>query len=510
MIYVILGQTASGKTDLAIKIARELNMPLIGADAFQVYKELNIGSAKPSKEELNGIDYHLIDDVSVKDPINVKTYQEKVRALFDHYLSSNQDVILSGGTFLYVKAALFPYEFTSEEEKEDDGLESLSDEELLSKLKSLDSDTYDVIDHKNIRRVIRAIRIAQSGTKKSEIIRSSKPIYPCKFFSIEIDKDNGNEKIDKRVDEMFSLGLIDEVKDLLSEYDSDITPFQAIGYKEIIAGLKDNQSVDQMKEQVKIDTRQYAKRQRTFLRHQFPDIHFLSKDDIYEYIKYDFMRRKRNKISLVPSTLTNIEKAHVVLVGLGGVGSIIASGLVRLGVNYITLIDKDVVDVSNMNRQLLYVREDIGSKKAEVCKKHLLDLDPYSHIDAICDFYKDEYIPTDSDFIFDCIDDVPSKAKLIAFARKNNIHVISATGSGLRKDATKFKIGKLSMTGEPLAHALKLELRKLNISDFENIDVCYSSETPIKRITKEIGSNFVSPNGEGLALLSAFINYFSV
>ena len=112
MIYVILGQTASGKTNLACKLARKFNIPLINADAFQVYDKLDIGSAKPSKEELDGIEYHMISNISLETNYNVKLYQQEVRKLLDGYLLENRDVILSGGSFLYVKAALFNYVFT--------------------------------------------------------------------------------------------------------------------------------------------------------------------------------------------------------------------------------------------------------------------------------------------------------------------------------------------------------------------------------------------------------------
>ncbi len=115
MIYVILGTTASGKTDLALKLARKFNMPLIGCDAFQIYKELIKGSAAPSEEELSGVKHHLISDHTIQKPINIAEYQKECRKILDEYINNGQDVIMCGGSFLYVKAALFSYEFPEEE-----------------------------------------------------------------------------------------------------------------------------------------------------------------------------------------------------------------------------------------------------------------------------------------------------------------------------------------------------------------------------------------------------------
>jgi tRNA dimethylallyltransferase len=510
MIYVILGQTASGKTGLALKLAKELHLPLIGADAFQVYQELNIGSAKPKKEELSGIENYLIDDRSVKNPINVKEYQKEVRSLLDSFQKEGKDVILSGGTFLYVKAALYPFEFTEEEEKDDDNLDSLSKEELSSLLEKEDPQTYQVIDRNNLRRMVRAIRIARSGKKKSEIVKENKKIlYPAEFFSIEVDREEGNKRIDQRVEQMFKDGLLKEAEELKASFDLSYSSFQAIGYKEIFQGLKEHQSEEEIKEQIKIDTRQYAKRQRTFLRHQFPEIHFMKSEEIEKAVLFEAARRRRNQISLSPETLSQIERASVTLVGVGGVGSIVADGLIRLGVRNLTLIDKDTVDPSNMNRQLLYVAADCQKEKAEAAKEHLLEINPLAHITSLVTFYSDELLDEGTDFVFDCIDDVKAKAKMIIYCRNKGIKMISATGSGLRKDATKFRIGSLKDTGEPLAKALKKELESLGLTDFEKVNIAYSYEQPAKREDKEIGSNFLAPNGEGLALLSFFVSSFS-
>jgi tRNA dimethylallyltransferase len=293
VIYVILGQTASGKTKLASDLARRFHLPLIGADAYQVYQELNIGTAKPNKEELEGLEYFLIDDRSVASPLNVMTYQKECRAVLDQYQKEKRDVILSGGTLLYVRAALYPYEFASEEERPEitGYVNSLTPEEALKLLEEKDRETFEKVDRNNPRRVSRALVLALEGKKASEKAKEqAEPLYPCKIYAIEIDKDEGNKKIDLRVDEMFEEGLIGEVKSLLGRFDPSLSSLQAIGYKEIIEGLRSGQSEEEMKEKIKLDTRRYAKRQRTFLRHQFPSIRFLSKEEIREEIESDMKK----------------------------------------------------------------------------------------------------------------------------------------------------------------------------------------------------------------------------
>ncbi len=505
MIYVILGQTASGKTGLVSKLARELNLPVINADAFQIYDKLDIGSAKPTKQEMEGIDFNLVGTCSILNDYSVKEYQLQARELIDKYILQGKDIILSGGTFLYVKAALFNYEFNKEEI--DPTLEELDNDTLFKMLEELDYQTSLIIDKNNKRRLVRAVNMAKNGVKKSDKHLDNTPIYPCKFFNIEISNEQINDSINKRVEIMFENGLVNEVRQLLKEYPTSLHAFKGIGYKQVIEDLQENKTEKEMIEDVSLATRQYAKRQRTFLRHQFPNIINLSKDKIYDYVYYDVNRRLRNKASIKPICLNNIEKQNVLVVGVGGVGSITCSSLVRLGVNKITIVDKDVVDVSNLNRQILYTRKDIGLKKVEACKNKLLELDEHLNITTICDFYNDNLVNEDITFVIDCIDDTSAKANLALYCLNHNIPFISATGSGLRLDSTKYCIGTLFDTGEPLAKAYKKALAKKGFTDFKKIKVAYSKEVPQKRITSYVGSNVACPNGEGLAIISYFIDF---
>jgi tRNA dimethylallyltransferase len=432
---------------------------------------------------LCGIDCHLIGNVSINDSYSVKTYQAECRKLLDKYQAEGKDVIISGGTFLYIKAALYPYDFKEKETVSESKFDGICNEDLFTMLQREDPETAKIIDKDNRRRLVRALQICSSGTKKSDIVSESKKlIYPAKFFNIDISTEDVNASIDARVDRMFDSGLVEEVKELMSKYDASLQAFQAIGYKEIISGIRNNLDLPSIISQIKTDTRQYAKRQRTFLRHQFDNIHSMKADDIFAAISYDFARRARNKLSIASSSLARIENSKAMVIGLGGVGSIVADGLIRLGVTNLVLVDKDVVDASNLNRQILYISSDVGKDKATQAVAHLLDIDPLASIKAFVSEYKDEMIEKDFDIIFDCIDDADSKALICKKAREFHIPSIHATGSGLREDASMFKIGKLNETGEPLAKIFKSCLKKHGISDFENISVVYSFEKPKKKV----------------------------
>ena len=280
MIYVILGTTASGKTDLAIRLAKEFSMPLISCDAYQVYKEFELGTACPRDEELEGIDHHFFKDYSIDDPIDVKKYQKEVRKLLDEYLEKGQDVILSGGTFLYVRAALFSYEFPDEEEN--NTYDSYSDEELYEMLKNKDPELAATLHPNNSRRVKRALINLDNNKKANK--DDLKLLYPARFFAIDKSIEEVNQNIVLRCDKMFEQGLIEEVKKIVVTHKDLTTAFMAIGYKEVLNGLQENKTLEEIKQDVIVHTRQYAKRQRTFLRHQFKNLIQLKSEEIYKLI----------------------------------------------------------------------------------------------------------------------------------------------------------------------------------------------------------------------------------
>ncbi len=272
MTYVILGPTGIGKTSLAVEIAEYLDCPIISCDAFQIYKDMDIGTGKIMPNE-KGFDRHyLINKITPEETYSVKEYQSDFRNIYDKLIKTNKNVVIVGGTGLYIKAALYDYVFETYEDDTSD-LEKTNNEELYKLLTVLDPESTKTIHPNNRKRVIHAISVARSCAKtKSEGIDSQehKLLYDnIRFIFINPERELVYEGINKRVDEMFKVGLVDEVKKLLSKYELSITAKEAIGYKEVISYLNGELSLEDSIELVKKRSRNYAKRQVTFFKHQF-------------------------------------------------------------------------------------------------------------------------------------------------------------------------------------------------------------------------------------------------
>ena len=503
MFYAILGETASGKTDLALKLCSKLSLPLVCFDAFQVYKEMAIGTAKPTEEELDGIETHFVSNVSITEEFSIARFQKEARKVLDNLVKEGKDAILTGGSFLYLKSTLYDYRFS--EEKGASDFDSLPLDELVLKLKEADINAYNSVDLNNKRRVVRALEMALQGDSRSSEEHSygNKLIYPVKFFQIENEVSSLDQRINARVDKMFEMGLFDEVKNLLENYPHTLNAFKAIGYKEFISAdnLSDLVSISN---QIKLDTRRYAKRQRTFLRHQFENIHVMKKEDILSSVIYDVLRRKRNRGSM-PST--SFQNKRVGIVGLGGVGSIVATSLARLGVYKLNLVDFDKVDETNLNRQLAYDMTSLNRYKTDVCLEKIALIDPLVEAKTYNQKFSVSHIE-DCDFIFDCIDDVEAKTELIKYCLDNSRGFVVSTSSGLRYDASQFRLGYLVSANDPLSNALKRRLTEkysYTESEFKKIPCVYAVSQPLKRKSEYIPSNVIGPNAEGLCMLSAFI-----
>ena len=284
MIYAIVGPTCSGKTNLANQLSDVLgNAPIINCDAFQIYKDMNIGTAKlPTVSKYYGR-YHLIDIVSPSYLYSVAEYQNDFRKCIDELLKTNQHIIICGGTGLYLRSALYDYTF---EEGVDDtsDLEAMDSDSLYKMLLALDPIAAEGIHPNNRKRVIRAISIARTLSKnKSENIENQNheilPQYrDIKIFFINPDRESLYERINQRVDLMIKEGLVEEVKSLLDKYQLSITARQAIGYKEIIDYLDEKITLEAVIELIKKRTRNYAKRQVTFFKHQFDTIELKNAD----------------------------------------------------------------------------------------------------------------------------------------------------------------------------------------------------------------------------------------
>ena len=288
MIYVIMGPTCSGKTDIANTLIDRLNCEAINFDAFQIYKDMDIGTSKLEKRDPHYSKYRLLDIVSPEHSFSVMEYQKLARNAINESLKTHKDVILVGGTGLYIRATLYDYEFTEEEESDNSDLESLTNEELFKLLESLDKEATEKIHINNRKRLIRAISmIRNSGVSKTERINSQKHqlVYDnVRFLFISPDRETLYDNINKRVLQMVDQGLVDEVKGLLNKYHLSITASQGIGYKEIIDFLHDKCTLQDAIELIQKRTRNYAKRQVTFFKNQFEYELFDNKEDLLKAI----------------------------------------------------------------------------------------------------------------------------------------------------------------------------------------------------------------------------------
>lgn len=269
-IIVITGPTAVGKTKLSIELAKKYNGEIINADAVQVYKGLDIGSAKITEEEKEGIPHHLFDIKEADEEYTIYHYQKDCRRLIKEIQSRNKTPILVGGTGLYIKSALYDYKLN--EEKETNTYDSLTNEELYNKLLELDKNI--VIDKNNRRRLIRAINYYKENNKSINTNITNKLLYDTIFIGLTTDRKILYNKINARVDIMIRDGLLDEVK---SFYDKGVRTkplLNAIGYKELYNYLDGNITLEEAVDKIKQNSRHYAKRQYTFFNHQLPVVWF--------------------------------------------------------------------------------------------------------------------------------------------------------------------------------------------------------------------------------------------
>ena len=269
-VIVITGPTAVGKTKLSIELAKRYNGEIINADAVQVYKGLDIGSAKVTEEEKEGIPHHLFDIKEVDEEYTIYHYQKDCRKLIKEVQGRGKTPILVGGTGLYIKAALYDYKLT--EEKETNTYDNLTDEELYNKLLELDKNI--VIDKNNRRRLIRAINYYKENNKSINTNTTNKLLYDAIFIGLTTDRRILYDKINNRVDIMIKDGLLNEVK---AFYDKNIRTkplLNAIGYREIYSYFDGNISLEEATDKIKQNSRHYAKRQYTFFNHQLPIVWF--------------------------------------------------------------------------------------------------------------------------------------------------------------------------------------------------------------------------------------------
>ncbi len=269
-VIVITGPTAVGKTALSIELAKRLNGEIINADAMQVYKGLNIGTAKITEEEKENIPHHLFDIKEVEEEYSIYNYQKDCRKVIDDILRRGKTPILVGGTGLYIKAALYDYKLS--EEKTNNTYDNLKTEEIYKELLKLDKDIN--IDKNNRRRLIRALNYYKENNISISNNKTNKLLYDAIFIGLTTNREILYKKINQRVDNMIEDGLLEEVK---YYYDKNIKTkplINGIGYKELYNYFDNLCTKEEAIEKIKQNSRHYAKRQYTFFNHQLNVVWF--------------------------------------------------------------------------------------------------------------------------------------------------------------------------------------------------------------------------------------------
>ena len=274
-VVVIVGPTASGKTAVSIELAKKINGEIISADSMQIYKYMDIGTAKPTLEEMQGIKHYMLDVVMPDETFNVAKYKSMAESAIEGILKKSKVPIIVGGTGLYINTLVDGIEFADvpgDEEYRNELIEKGYREGAMSiykELEKIDSESAKKIDPNNIRRVARAIEIYKvTGKTKTQLdIESRKEVkYDYRLFGMEWDRETLYNRIDLRVDKMIEAGLIDEVRNVTEKFKISNTAVQGLGYKEVIEYLNGNISYEEMIEKLKLETRHYAKRQLTWFR----------------------------------------------------------------------------------------------------------------------------------------------------------------------------------------------------------------------------------------------------
>lgn len=273
MIYVLTGATGTGKSRIAVELAKKIGGEIVNADAFQVYEGLKIATAYPDEKDMKEVPHHLYGFVPLNEAYNIHSYQEDCRRVIKEIIDRGHQPILVGGSGLYIRAALYDYDLTVDTTNVDMSVfKDMDNKALHAKLEELDPREAKKIPYQNRVRVERAIALClAAGKPKSEMIAAQEhaPIYPTKFYVLSKERNDLYPAIEKRVDQMFADGLLKETVPLIERYGRERAAFRAIGVKELFPYLDGECSLEDAKNAIKSDTRHYVKRQETFFRHQF-------------------------------------------------------------------------------------------------------------------------------------------------------------------------------------------------------------------------------------------------
>ena len=306
---ILTGPTAVGKTDLSIKLSKSLNAEIISADSMQIYKYMDIGSAKVTKEEMDGVIHYMIDEVTPDVPFSVSEFQMRSEKYIEEINKKGKNVLITGGTGLYLNSLIYNMDFAKSNanneirEKLEQELAENGIDYMHEKLRGLDEEAANRIHKNNTKRVIRAIEVCMSGQKMNDFSKDLRYNEKYKPIIIVLNRDREvlYQRINKRVDIMLENGLLDEVKELLKMgYTKDMISMQGIGYKEMIKYLDGEYTYDEAIEIIKRDSRRYAKRQLTwFKRYQDAKWFDLDKYQDIEILKEDIINHIEKLLEIV-------------------------------------------------------------------------------------------------------------------------------------------------------------------------------------------------------------------
>ena len=275
-VIIICGPTASGKTALSIELAKTINGEIVSCDSMQIYKDMDIGTAKPTVEEMQGIKHYLLDFIEPDKRYSVAEFKKDAEKAIEQILAKGKIPIVVGGTGLYVDSLIYGIEYQDIplDEEYRNKLEQIANEKglevLYEKAKQIDEQAMKKISPNDKKRIMRVLEIYKAtGKNKTEQemeSRKNEVKYDFKVFAINMDREVLYDRINKRVDIMIEQGLIEEVKNIIQKYSEFPTAMQGLGYKEVVEYLNGKCSKEEMIEKIKMETRRYAKRQLTWFR----------------------------------------------------------------------------------------------------------------------------------------------------------------------------------------------------------------------------------------------------
>ncbi|WP_061994745.1 tRNA (adenosine(37)-N6)-dimethylallyltransferase MiaA [Clostridium sp. ATCC 25772] len=307
-LLIIAGPTAVGKTEISIKIAKEINGEIISCDSMQIYKDMDIGSAKISKDEMDGVRHYLIDIIEPNEEFSVAAFKENAENIIEDIYKREKVPMVVGGTGLYINSLIFNYSFgdTSKDEEYRKELEKVANEKgkdyVHNMLKDIDIESYKKLYPNDLKRVIRALEVYKVTGKTMSKYLSEQKIYDIPYnvhyYVLNMNRENLYERINKRVDIMMEKGLLNEVKELKDKgYTKDMQSMKGIGYKELLLYLDGEISLECAVDMIKQFSRNYAKRQLTWFRKDKRVVwidkdNFTNDEEIVKFIKKDFKKKE--------------------------------------------------------------------------------------------------------------------------------------------------------------------------------------------------------------------------